>query len=302
MRHNSKYTTQQEAREGILGTGTGSLRCSVPSFHNLQNPMMMPRIARIVTFSTFFTRSVLHSQAFTSLSSTSSHKFIDSSSSTPTFLKRLQTSCTTRSMSATDSSSSKSEPPKKKRVLVPIADDSEEIETSCITDTLVRFGAEVVVASVKPDGDLVCRMSRGLKICADVTIADATSSSQENNWDLIALPGGMPGAKHLRDCDALVQLLKKQNEAKKLCAAVCASPAVVFQSMGLLGSGATSYPAPPFRSTMDDPSDDKVVVQGNIVTSQGPGTSLLFAIALGEQLVSKNRIEIVDKGKKMLDR
>eukprot|EP01083_Nonionella_stella_P316751 1150216_1 len=125
--------------------------------------MMMPRIARIVTFSTFFTRSVLHSQAFTSLSSTSSYKFIDSSSSTPTFLKRLQT--TTRSMSATDSSSSESEPPKKKRVLVPIADDSEEIETSCITDTLVRFGAEVVVASVKPDGDLVCRMSRGLKIC-----------------------------------------------------------------------------------------------------------------------------------------
>lgn len=176
---------------------------------------------------------------------------------------------------------------------MPIADDSEEIETSCITDTLVRFGAEVVVASVKPDGDLVCKMSRGLKICADVTIADATSSSQEHSWDLIALPGGMPGAKHLRDCDALVQLLKKQNEAKKLCAAVCASPAVVFQSMGLLGSGATSYPAPPFRSTMDDPSDDKVVVQDNIVTSQGPGTSLLFAIALGEQLYGKDAADSI---------
>eukprot|EP01083_Nonionella_stella_P038812 105505_1 len=179
----------------------------------------MPRIARILTFSTFLTRSVLHSQAFTSLST--SHKSIDSSS-IPSFLNRRQTTVI-RSMSATDTNSSLSEPPKKKRVLVPIADDSEEIETSCITDTLVRFGAEVVVASVKPDGDLVCRMSRGLKICADVTIADATSSSQENNWDLIALPGGMPGAKHLRDCDALVQLLKKQNEAKKLCAAVCAS-------------------------------------------------------------------------------
>lgn len=51
-----------------------------------------------------------------------------------------------------------------KRVLVPIADDSEEIETTCITDTLVRFGAKVVVASVKPDGDLVCKMSRGVKV------------------------------------------------------------------------------------------------------------------------------------------
>jgi len=248
--------------------------------------MTMPRIARILTFSTFLTGSVFHSQAFTSLRI--SHKAIDSSS-IPSFLNRRQTTVT-RSMSATDSSS---EPPKKKRVLVPIADDSEEIETSCITDTLVRFGAEVVVASVKPDGDLVCKMSRGLKICADVTIADAASSSQENNWDLIALPGGMPGAKHLRDCDALVQLLKKQNEAKKLCAAVCASPAVVFQSMGLLGSGATSYPAPPFRSTMDNPSDDKVVVQGNIVTSQGPGTSLLFAIALGEKLYGKDAADSI---------
>ena len=51
-----------------------------------------------------------------------------------------------------------------KRVLVPIADDSEEIETTCITDTLVRFGAEVVVASVKPGGELVCKMSRGVKV------------------------------------------------------------------------------------------------------------------------------------------
>lgn len=52
-----------------------------------------------------------------------------------------------------------------KRVLVPIADDSEEIETTCITDTLTRFGAEVVVASVKPGGDLLCKMSRGVKVC-----------------------------------------------------------------------------------------------------------------------------------------
>jgi hypothetical protein len=51
-----------------------------------------------------------------------------------------------------------------KRVLVPIADDSEEIETTCITDTLTRFGAEVVVASVKPDGELLCKMSRGVKV------------------------------------------------------------------------------------------------------------------------------------------
>ena len=51
-----------------------------------------------------------------------------------------------------------------KRVLVPIADDSEEIETTCITDTLTRFGAEVVVASVKSGGELLGKMSRGVKV------------------------------------------------------------------------------------------------------------------------------------------
>jgi len=169
----------------------------------------------------------------------------------------------------------------KKRVLVPIAEDSEEIETSSITDVLTRFGADVVVASVMPD--LVCKMSRGLKICADVTIEEAS----KEEWDLIVLPGGMPGANYLRDSDFLVEMLKKQQKENKLYGAICAAPAVVLQTHGLLaGPGATCYPAPPFRSTMADPSEDKVVVQGNVITSQGPGTSLLFALSLGEQLVS----------------
>ena len=60
-----------------------------------------------------------------------------------------------------------------KTVLVPISDGSEEIETTCITDTLTRFGASVTIASVKPDGDLICTMSRGIKVQADTSIADA---------------------------------------------------------------------------------------------------------------------------------
>jgi protein deglycase len=94
----------------------------------------------------------------------------------------------------------------KKSVLVPIADGSEEIETTCITDTLTRFGADVTVASVQ--SSLVCTMSRGIKILADCTIAEAAMKE----WDLIALPGGMPGAEHLRDSKVLIDLLKKQKE------------------------------------------------------------------------------------------
>lgn len=116
-------------------------------------------------------------------------------------------------------SSSSQEPPApmtKKTVLVPIADGSEEIETTCITDTLTRFGAHVTVASVGPT--LECRMSRGIKVLADCAISDCVGKA----WDLIALPGGMPGAEHLRDSADLVSLLQKQKSEGKLYAAVCA--------------------------------------------------------------------------------
>lgn len=176
-----------------------------------------------------------------------------------------------------------------KRVLVPIADDSEEIETSCITDTLTRFGASVTVASVKPDGELVCKMSRGIKFMADTTIDAAV----KEEWDLIALPGGMPGAEHLRDSEPLIALLEKQKAAKKTYAAVCASPAVVFASKGLLPEdSATCYPAPGFREAIKAvESNDEVVVSGNVITSQGPGTSLKFALQLGESLYGKEKAD-----------
>ena len=62
-----------------------------------------------------------------------------------------------------------------KRVLVPIADGSEEIETTCITDTLTRFGAVVTTASVMPEGQLVCKMSRGIKVCIVLEFNKCTS-------------------------------------------------------------------------------------------------------------------------------
>mmetsp|Transcript_7234 Transcript_7234/g.14842 ORF Transcript_7234/g.14842 Transcript_7234/m.14842 type:complete len:245 (+) Transcript_7234:46-780(+) len=180
----------------------------------------------------------------------------------------------------------------KKRVLVPIADDSEEIETTCITDVLTRFGAEVVVASVKTGGELVCKMSRGIKVVADISIEEATGQE----WDLIALPGGMPGAEHLRDCTSLISLLEKQKANGKLYAAICASPAVVFANKGLVGEGATSYPAEGFRKAMVAPVDDDVVVQGNVITSKGPGTALKFGLTLGEKLYGAEKAKAVADG------
>jgi DJ-1/PfpI family len=124
-------------------------------------------------------------------------------------------------------SSTTSEDNQPKQILVPIADGSEEIETACITDTLTRFGARVTVASVKSDQSLVCTMSRGLKIMADCTIDDAATSE----WDMIVLPGGMPGAEHLRDCTTLQTMLQIHAiQKQKPYAAICAAPAVALAS------------------------------------------------------------------------
>ena len=165
-----------------------------------------------------------------------------------------------------------------KKVLVPIADGTEEIEAVCIIDTLRRAGAEVTVASV---GKLQVTASRGVKLVADALIADCTGQT----YDCIALPGGMPGAEHLRDSAELIGILKKQKQAGRLYGAICASPAVVLQHHKLIEKvRATCFPG--MRNKLDPAyaSDERVVVDGNCVTSQGPATAIEFALKLVELL------------------
>lgn len=133
----------------------------------------------------------------------------------------------------------------------------------------------------KQDDDLICEMSLGMKIQADISIQEAATIK----FDLIALPGGMPGATFLRDSKALKEILQQQAKEKKLIGAICASPSIVLKTHGLLGGGATGYPGNGFP--LENRSDAKVVVTDNIITSQGPGTTLLFALKLGEELFGK---------------
>ncbi|MCI0499700.1 MAG: DJ-1/PfpI family protein [Planctomycetales bacterium] len=171
----------------------------------------------------------------------------------------------------------------RKTVLVPIADGSEEIEAVVIVDVLRRAGADVTVASV--DG-LHITASRGVKLTADCLIGDC----KKKQFDLIVLPGGMPGAEHLRDCALLVDLLKQQKAAGRLYAAICASPAVILTPHGLLdGKKATCHPA--FHSKLADSSaaSGRVVTDDSCVTSQGPGTAMEFAIELVRCLFGQAR-------------
>jgi protein deglycase len=174
-----------------------------------------------------------------------------------------------------------------KKVLVPIADGTEEIEAVCIIDVLRRAGAEVAVASV---GEKTVNCSRGVQIVADKLIGDCTSES----FDLIVLPGGVPGAQNLRDSADLKDLLKKQAGVGGFFAAICASPAVVLQAHGLLKNRrATSHPGFADQLEPNDSIESRVVVDGNCITSRGPGTALEFALALVEILYGEEKAKEV---------
>jgi 4-methyl-5(b-hydroxyethyl)-thiazole monophosphate biosynthesis len=170
-----------------------------------------------------------------------------------------------------------------KKVLVPIADGSEEIEAVTLIDVLRRAGADVTVASVN---DMQITASRGVKLVADCLI-DACA---DRIFDLVALPGGIPGAENLRDSIVLKQLLDRQRSRGALYAAICAAPAVVFEPHGLLqGRQATAHPA--FVNQLKDPTcaPCRVVIDGNCVTSRAPGTAMEFALTLVELLYGKSK-------------
>ena len=170
-----------------------------------------------------------------------------------------------------------------KKVLVPVADGSEEIEAVCIIDVLRRAGADVTVASVER---MQITASRGVKIVADALISECV----DQDWDLVVLPGGIPGAEHLRDCRQLEEILKRQHRRQALYAAICASPAVVLQHHGLLeGRQATSHPAFAERLANQGAAASRVVVDGSCVTSAGPGTALEFALELVVQLFGREK-------------
>lgn len=174
------------------------------------------------------------------------------------------------------------------KVLVAVADGSEEIETVTPVDVLRRAGCEVTLASV---AGRTVTMSRKVVLQADALMKDCVGMA----WDLVVVPGGMPGAEHLRDSQELAAILKAQAAAGRLYAAICASPAVVLDHHGLIdGRRATCYPGFSFRS--GPVLEERVVVDGNCVTSRGPGTALEFSLKLVELLVGKEKAESLRQG------
>ncbi|KAK9862272.1 hypothetical protein WJX84_009616 [Apatococcus fuscideae] len=166
-----------------------------------------------------------------------------------------------------------------KTVLVPIANGSEEIEAVTIIDVLRRAGASVTVASVEDTRQV--EMSRQVQLVADKLISDCVGTT----FDAIALPGGMPGAESLCASKHLETLLMEQQQSGRLLSAICAAPAVVLESKGLLkGLKATCHPGFQGRLANQSAISKRVVEADNIITSQAPGTAMEFSLAIVQRL------------------
>ncbi len=176
-----------------------------------------------------------------------------------------------------------------KTVLVPLAHGFEEIEAITIIDVLRRAGAEVAVVGL---GGVGVQGSRGLRVLADMTIED----SRKTAFDLIALPGGMPGAANLAENPTLAALLKAQAERGGFIAAICAAPALVLEPLGLLaGRKATGYPSFADRMGQAQRQDAPVVQDGNLITGSGPGAAMAFALRLVQVLFGESKEQEVKK-------
>ena len=161
------------------------------------------------------------------------------------------------------------------RVLIPLAQGCEELEAVTVIDLLRRAGIEVTTAGL--DARPV-RAARGIRHQYRTTL----DSALEAEYNMIVLPGGLPGSDHLRDDERIVELVRRMHEADRYTAAICAAPRVLARAGLLDNRRATSFPGAIDVDAIPgiDYAEDAVVTDGKVVTSRGPGTAMDFALEL----------------------
>lgn len=166
-----------------------------------------------------------------------------------------------------------------KKVLVFLAEGFETIEALSVVDVCHRANLTCHVCGLTENRTV--NSAHGTMVLCDKMISD----KDLEDYDAIVLPGGMPGSKTLRDNSKVQSLIKKYNEENKIIAAICAAPIALAKAGVVYGKKVTSYPG--FEEELGYVNyieEDAVVVDGNIITSRGPATALVFGLEILKQL------------------
>jgi len=178
------------------------------------------------------------------------------------------------------------------KVYVFLADGFEDIEALIPVDVLRRGGVEVVTVSCMEDSQVVTS-AHGVGIVADAMVGDC----RFDDADLLMLPGGMPGASNLYECDEVRQAVLRQHREGKRIGAICAAPAVVLAQLGVLdGRRATCYPGFEQMLTKAQYTGELVTVDGHVTTGEGPAAALPYAYELLGQLTDRQTARQVAEG------
>lgn len=175
------------------------------------------------------------------------------------------------------------------RVLIPLAAGCEELEAVTVIDLLRRADIEVVTAGLEP-GPVTC--SRATVLIPDAELA----AVMDEDFDMIVLPGGLPGAHHLDADPRIHRLLARYQAENRYAAAICAAPKVLAHAGLLAGKSATGYPGVFDRADFPEIHllGAPVVVDGQVITSRGPGTAMDFALQLIESLLGREKRDQVE--------
>lgn len=175
------------------------------------------------------------------------------------------------------------------RALLIFAEGSEELEAVTLINILRRGGVEVTLAGLQA-GPL--RGSRGTQLLPDVPLDEALAHS----YDMVILPGGMPGTTHLRNDARVIKLVQEMANSGKWVTAICAAPSVLAAAGLLDGKRATSFPGGLREFPQVAVQQSAIEQDGNLLTSRGPGTAMDFALYLLELLADKITRQQVESG------
>lgn len=174
-------------------------------------------------------------------------------------------------------------------VLLILATGAEEMETVIPADVMRRAELNVTIAGLTGTDPVVC--SRNVKLVPDISLDDAMAKGP---YDAIVLPGGGDGAKNLANSDKVKTVLKDQESSGRIIAAICAGPTALLSHGICTGKKLTSHPG--VKDKMESSGqytylEDRVVHDGQLITSRGPGTAFEFALAIVEALKGKDTVD-----------